>query len=295
MSQRFSRRALLTSFAVLPVISTLGRSAFAGQASASQPAQRIISVGAPVTEILYALGAQDDLIAIDSTSHYPADTAQLASVGYMRALSAEGLLSLSPTLVLAQDGSGPQAVLDQVREAGVTTEMIPDVPTRTGLHDKIVQIAKAVGKAHAGTVLADQVLARLDEASQAAKGHHGLHGLRTLCLIHAGQGNPMVAGSGTVADALIHFAGGVNAMADIPSYRPLSVEAAIAAAPDVVIVPSYSVDQAGGLKAILADPLLAQTPAAAKGQVAVIDSSLLLGMGPRTPDAIGQISAALKG
>src|SRR5215207_8192946 len=69
---------------------------------------RIVSIGGAITEILYALGFDDRLAGVDSTSLYPAAALRdKPNVGYMRQLSAEGVLGLNPSLVLAAQGSGP--------------------------------------------------------------------------------------------------------------------------------------------------------------------------------------------
>ena len=82
-------------------------------------ARRIVSVGGALTEIVYALEAQGELVGVDTTSLYPVVAQQLPQVGYARTLSAEGVLSLAPTQLIATEEAGPQAVLRQVRDAGV--------------------------------------------------------------------------------------------------------------------------------------------------------------------------------
>jgi iron complex transport system substrate-binding protein len=97
---------------------------------------RVISADGSVTEIIYALGAQDRLIGVDTTSQYPPETRQLANVGYKRQLSAEGVLSLNPTLVLITKDAGPPEVLEQLHAAGTPLRMIPSEPTVAGLEEK---------------------------------------------------------------------------------------------------------------------------------------------------------------
>lgn len=261
-----------------------------GQAAA--PPRRVISIGAPVTEIVYALGGGAQVVAVDTTSRYPQQVDVLPHVGYMRTLAAEGLLSLSPDLILAQDGSGPVTVLDQMAAAGVTVTLVPEVPTLPGLLDKVQLIARSLGLQEAGQRLGEQLHQQLTPLEQQASTSHGLRGQSVLCLVHAGQGGPMAAGGGTVADTLIHLAGGINALRDVQDYRALSAEAALAMAPAVLVVSASSVQQAGGLEALLALPQIARTPAAQQRRVAVVEGSLLLGLGPRTPQAVQMIATA---
>ena len=94
----------------------------AGAASATNTTNlpaRVVSVGGAITETLYALGAEHLLVGADTTSLYPAAATRLPSVGYARALSAEGVLSLRPTLLLAGAEAGPPAVMRQLAAARV--------------------------------------------------------------------------------------------------------------------------------------------------------------------------------
>lgn len=277
------RRSLLLAAAGLLLWPATGR--------ASQN-RRLVTVGAPVTEIVYALGAGAEVVGTDTTSRYPEDVSRMAKVGYMRSLSAEGLLSLSPTHVLAQDGSGPDHVLAQLRALGVGVTLVAETPTTEGLLAKVRAISETIGRAREGEVLAGRLAAQFDSLERERKEAGGLGGRPTLCLIHAGNGGPLAAGTGTVADALIHLAGGRNALARMNDYRPLSVEAAIAAAPEILLVSHATIAQSGGVEAFLALPQVAQTPAAAARRVVAVDGALLLGLGPRTPDVVHQIASA---
>src|SRR4051812_9643521 len=101
-------------------------------------ASRIVSVGGAVTEILYALGVSDRIVAVDSTSLFPADALkQKPNVGYMRALSAEGVLGLNPSLVLAIEGLGPKETVAVLEAATVPLVRVPDRFTAEGIVEKI--------------------------------------------------------------------------------------------------------------------------------------------------------------
>ena len=88
-------------------------------------AVRVLSIGGSVTEIIYALGEQDRLIARDTTSSYPAEAKNLPDVGYMRALSPEGILSVDPQLIIAEDGSGPPETIAVMRACLLYTSPSP--------------------------------------------------------------------------------------------------------------------------------------------------------------------------
>lgn len=277
-----SRRAVLVGAAAGAVAAwgLPGRARAAGAA-------RLITVGAPTTEIVFALGAGDLVVATDTTSRFPAAAASLPKVGYMRALAAEGLLSLAPTRVICQEGSGPPEVLARVREAGVPVDEVPERPDLATLESKIAQIAALVGKPAEGAVLAAEMRRRLDRPAAAARG-------TALCLIHPGGDGWMAAGRDTVPDLLLRLAGARNTIA-FSGIKPLSMEAAVAAAPEFLVVSASALAQAGGIDALLALPHLAATPAAAARRVAVLDAQVLLGLGPRTPEAVESLQAAMRG
>lgn len=277
------RRTFLGTLAGISLLSSRGW---------AEPRRRLVTIGAPVTEIVYALGAGAEVVGTDTTSRYPGETAGLPKVGYMRTLSAEGLMSLSPTHLLAQDGSGPQNALDQVAALGVEVQVVPETPSVDGLMAKIRLLADKTGRQAAGEALTARLAEQFAAMRAEESGTGGLRGQPVLCLVHAGNGGPMAAGTSTVADAVIRLAGGRNAVADMEGYRPLSVEAAIAATPQILLVSHATISQAGGLDGFLAMPQVALTPAAQARRVAVLESAMLLGLGPRTPDAVRQLASA---
>lgn len=284
MSQSISTALarLLLGAALLTAILALPAQAQA-QEQAGEP-RRIVTIGAPLTEIVHALGVGEAVVGTDLTSRHPTAAATVPKVGYMRALSAEGMLSLAPDLIIASDQAGPPEVLNQIRAAGVRLELVPEVPTLEGLRDKIATVATLVGRSEAGAALVADLDARLHkvETLLAASGPKP----RVLFLLSIANGPPQAAGRDSVPDILITLAGGTNAVDGFPGFRPVSVEAATVAAPDVIMVTATTYDQMGGTEGILALPQVAITPAARSGRVVALDGPLLVGLGPRTPDAL---------
>ncbi len=108
--------------------------------------ERIVSIGGSITEIIYALDQQASVAAVDTTSLLPPEALKTKpNVGYMRALSAEGVLSLMPSLILASEGAGPPATLTSLRESGVRFVTIPDEPSPAGVQRKIIAVGEAIG------------------------------------------------------------------------------------------------------------------------------------------------------
>lgn len=264
---------------------------FGSAASAAAEPRRIVSAGGSVTEIVHALGAGDRLVGVDSTSFHPPEVRDLPDVGYLRALSAEPVLSLSPDMVLAEADAGPPEALAQLRSAGVEVVTTPDEPDIEGVAAKIDTVAAALGREAAGETLKSEMLARWDEVREAvaATGERP----RVLFVLSTGSGAPLVAGQETSAAGIIEMAGGVNAIRDFTDFRPLTPEAGVALAPDVILVTRRTVGMLGGEAALLALPGLAATPAAEAGRVVAMDGLLLLGFGPRTPEAAARLARAL--
>lgn len=289
---RVSRRFLLAgglSTAAVALASLRPALAFAAQAGS--PAQRIVSVGGTLTEIAFALGAGDRVVGADTTSSWPPEVEQVQKVGYMRRLSAEGVLSLNPDLVMLDDDAGPATAIDQLRAAGVRLAIAPE---GTGL-DSVVPKIRFVGETLGQAAEAEALAARFEEQMDALQSQLAAIDDRpsVLLLISVGRGAPLAAGSDTAAEAIIDLARGRNAIVGLTGYKPLSAEAAVAAAPEVLLLPQHVAESAGGADAVLQRPDLAITPAGRSGRVVVMDSLKLLGFGLRTPEAVAELARAL--
>ncbi len=253
------------------------------QPAAKSEAPRIVSVGGALTEIIYALGAEKQLVAVDTTSLFPEAAQRLPKVGYMRQLSAEGVLSMRPTLVLATSEAGPPNVLTQFREAKVNLEIVSADHSVAELRNKVRAVSKAVGKESEGTALEQKIVRDLDTAVAWATQQNTKP--RVLFIL-SHSGSPQVSGSDTAADAIIKLAGGVNVMSGFKGYKPLTIEAAIGAAPDVILTTTQGLTAIGGVEKMLAQPGLALTPAGKSKHVVDLDALYLLGFGPRLPQAV---------
>jgi len=255
-------------------------------------ATRIVSIGGAVTEILYALGMDRNVVAVDTTSQYPPRAAQeKPNVGYMRQLSAEGVLGLRPTLILAIDGSGPKETLQVLKAAGVPMVMVPDVQTGDGIVKKIHVIAQAAGAIERGRCIAAQVRADLDALREFETSI--VKPKRVLFVLSFVNGRAMAAGRSTAADGIIRLAGGVNAITEYDGYKPLSDEAVIAANPDVVLAMDRSGPLTLNADTVFAHAAFAATPAVARRAFVAMEGLYLLGFGPRSARAARDLAVAL--
>lgn len=261
--------------------------------AATQGPRRIVAAGGVVTEILYALGLEDRIVGVDATSlHPPRALTDKPNIGYVRALSAEGVLSLAPDLVIAIDGAGPPDALRLVAEAGVRVERIAEDTSIPGVSARIRTIGRLVGQSEAAAALAAAVerdfdaLARDRAALPVSR--------RVLFVLSLQNGRALVGGRGSSADAIIGYAGAVNAAARVEGYKPLTDEGIIEAAPDVVLM------MARGNHAVPADEIFGQaafaaTPAARTRALVTMDGLYLLGFGPRAPAAARDLMTAVYG
>jgi iron complex transport system substrate-binding protein len=276
-----ARRRFLALAGALPAI---GLARHAG----AQAAPRVVSIGGAVTEIVYRIGGERHLVATDTTSTYPAAAAALPKIGYQRTLSAEGILALNPTLLLTAPEAGPPAALSQLETAGVKIVRATGDYTFDSLVSNVDVVAKSLNLAAAGRKL-DDTLRGDWKATRTGIRTAGSSPKVLFVFSHAAT-NVQVSGEGTAAAAMIALAGGVNAMSGFKGYRPLSSEGVIAAAPDVILCTREGVEALGGVDALLNRPGIALTPAGKAGRVLYPDALLLLGFGPRLPQAVRELA-----
>ncbi|MDF7628022.1 hemin ABC transporter substrate-binding protein [Erwiniaceae bacterium L1_55_4] len=249
-------------------------------------AERVISIGGDVTQIIYALDAQADLVARDSTSQHPAQANKLPDIGYMRQLNAEGILAMKPTLVLTSELAKPSLVLQQVESAGVKVVDVTGKTSLDAIPEKIATIGKALHRDAEAKALIEKVNKQRAQIPQQPLP------VKVLFVMAHGGMRTQAAGNQTGADAAIRSAGLVNAMAAIPHYQQLSQEGVVAAAPDLVVVGEDGLRTLGGEEKIWSLPGLALTPAGQHHALLVVDEMAMLGFGLDTPETIVKLRKA---
>lgn len=259
-------------------------------------ASRVVSLGAAVSETVAALGAADRLVGVDQSSSYPEEAlAGIPRTGYVREVSAEGILSLSPTLVLASVDTGPPEVIAQIEEAGVPVAIVPEDDSLSGAAGRVEFVATLLGTEEA----ADSVIAGMetDESRLVRMISDAPADERpSVVFVYArGAGTVLVSGDATSADAMIELAGGRNALEGFTGYRPLTPEAAIAAEPDYLLFTTSGLGSLGGPEGLAAIPGIAQTRAYAENRIIAFDDTYLLSFGPRTASAAYDLARALYG
>lgn len=250
-------------------------------------ASRIVTIGGAVTEIVFALGHGDNVVGVDLTSTYPLAAREKPNIGYMRTLSAEGVISLSPTLVLAIEGSGPPDVIDILSKAAVPFVLVPEGHDEASVLRKVRLIAQALREEERGAAMGKAITEDF-AAIRAMRERIGKH-RKAIFVLAVGGGSPMVGGTDTSADGIFALSGVDNAMKSMSGYKPATAEASLAAAPDVVVT-LYERNHSLSADDMFALPAFAGTPAAATKQLIPLPS-YALSFGPRAAHAARNLAA----
>lgn len=263
-------------------------------AAAAELPQRWVSAGGALTEWVRALGGESKLVGVDTTSQHSESLKALPSIGYQRQLSAEGILSLRPQILIGTEEMGPPPGLSQIRSAGVQIELFSAKPDLMTLQDNLKHLGSLLG--------AEDRAARLFESYQQMIDHERGRVTQAqltqkspgvlLLLAHAG-GKPLIAGKDTAADWLLQQTGGHN-LATHTGYKPFSVESLVSLDPEVLVFADRAlIGDAARAALFKENPILSSTRAAKDGRVMELDPTLLVGgLGPRLPATLKKLSDA---
>lgn len=253
---------------------------------------RIVSLGGAITEIIYKLNLQKYLVGVDTTSNYPLEVKKYPSVGYARTLSVEGVLSLSPTHILATEDVGPPAFVRAIKSNKKINFQILD--SEYSFNGLIKRVRKVAG---IGNVITsqDKLIQRLNESWRTAYLNQQViqRPPKVLFLLSHQASRLLVSGRDTGAAAMIHYAGGANAMTSYVGYKPLNIEAFIEANPDIILMTKQSESILGGLQGLLKIRALGSVAAVRNHRFVSIDANQLLGFGPRLPETVLELRRAL--
>jgi iron complex transport system substrate-binding protein len=247
---------------------------------------RIVVLNGDLAEVVYALGLGEQVVAVDTSATYPPEAKAKQTIGYQRALNAEGILSLRPSLVLGNETAGPPTVIQQIRGAGVTTVIIKDITRLEDVELKISSVAAALGVPNRGKLLWRATQADIQEAQSLVSKAKSRP--RVAFLYLRGTQTQQLGGQGSRGDVLIRAAGGIDAGTDaaVKGFAPITAEALVTAAPDVILVLTAGLQSVGGKEGVLKIPGVAQTPAGQASRIVDMDDQYLLGLGPRAGKAL---------
>ncbi|WP_373779075.1 hemin ABC transporter substrate-binding protein [Glaesserella sp.] len=241
---------------------------------------RIVSIGGDVTEIIYALDAQQYLVGRDSTSMIPKEVNTLPDVGYMRQLNAEGILALKPTKVIVSEVAQPSIILEQLKSAGIKVDTIPFKYNAESVLEKIQKVGESLGKPTQAVTLAQKFTNELHAIPNSPLD------VRILFVLNRTGANQTVAGKDTVADEAIKLIGAKNAMGSHVRFVPISQEGVISANPDLIVMTHLGVKGLGSTDKVWELPGIAHTNAGKNKQLVVVDDIAFMSFGLTTPKAL---------
>lgn len=254
---------------------------------------RIVSLANGGAEVIVALGLKSKLVGRDIASTFTGD-AKIPIVTQAHAVSAEKVLSVRPTLILVNPGTGPLSALKQIKSAGVKIVNIPEVYSVDGMQAKYLAIITAL-KISKTDPVAQKLLNSipLPETSTTTASQKPTV---AFLYLRGTSGIYLLGGKGSGADALIESAGGtdIGAQTQKTPFVPLTPEALVAMNPSIILLMQKGLESVGGLTGLLALPGLSQTQAGKTQKVITVDDSLLLAFGPRTGELINKLSLAIK-
>ncbi len=262
-----------------------------GVATTVKDTSRIVSLTGDITEIIFELGLGGSVVAVDITTTYPPEANELKrsgnSVGFGQALVAESVLRYEPTLVLGDESIQPTETIEQLRNAGISVIILKYHTTLPGVEEKIRQVAEILGVVEAGQELSERVMSEVaaaqDRATQAQVRP------RVAYLYTRGPSVLLIFGTGIPTQAMIEGAGAIDVGAALGNGAiPLTPEALVSAAPDVIVLPESGIEALGGIDAILEIPGIAETPAGQNRAFLAYDEAYFFNLGPRVGAALSE-------
>lgn len=254
--------------------------------SAAVAQQRIITAGSAITETVCALGDCNKIVGSDKTSTYPESIQSLPSIGYRNGIHAEGIISLKPTLIIAEKDYVKDEVLSQLSASGIKLLIIDRKLNVTDTKKFIAQIANELNRQAEGKKLIASIDADIAEANTLLKKVTSKP--KVVGIYNRGSSTMSLAGKETFSE-ILNYAGAENVFTAVEGYKPLNTEALIAANPDYLLTTTFGLESLGGVDGFLKVPGVAQTTAGKKKQIVSIDNLMLTNFGPRIGKAIKEL------
>ena len=246
--------------------------------------RRIVCVSKQINEIIYALGAEKYLVGVDISSNYPEQIKEKPTVGYHRALNAEGIISLKPDVVFNDGNWGPASVIEQLKKVGIPLKQFPSNPNIDSTKALFRLLAAEFNMPEKG----EELCSKLDNSMKTAAEKVATYKDKPkVLLIHYGRANNnyFVVGTKGFPNFMIEQAGGINA-ADTSTFRMLSSEAIVKEQPDVILATDFGYDQQGSIEKFLSLSGIALTPAGKNKKIYRVAEHDVFYTGPRTGDNV---------
>ncbi|HEY4591793.1 MAG TPA: ABC transporter substrate-binding protein, partial [Thermoanaerobaculia bacterium] len=234
---------------LLPLAAGCGR--FNNEKNAGQHAQRIIVIGQVYNEIIWDLGAEQDVAGVDLSSTYPPAVKKVQTVGYHRALSAEGILSLKPTLIIHDGSVGPPQLMQQIASLKIPTLTFK---ASNGSIDGTKALIREIGAYFQKQDKAEELCRKLDaDLAKSLEEVKRYTDQPRVAVIHFGRASNiyLVVGNGGKGDGgaaaqMVDWAGGRMAIDQQGMEKLASPEVIAKANPDVILMTEFGFDRLGG-------------------------------------------------
>lgn len=250
--------------------------------------ERIVSAAPTVTEILFALGAGDRVVAVTDHCDYPPEAEGLPRIGGFFTPSVEKAIGAQPDLVIGQRGNPPDFVAT-LRRSGVPVFTI-DPQTLDDIYATIRQVARIIGDEGGGDELVARMADRLGAVSAAIADVPQEERPTAFLVLQVMP--PWTAGSGTFQDDAIRAAGGRNVAADVRGFKAYSMESLVAKDPDFLLLSTMEGDPDRMRQEVLASAALRQLSAVRDGRMVVLEADPLMRAGPRIVEAVEAMAEA---
>ena len=250
---------------------------------------RLISLDGALTEVVYAAGLGDQLVAVDVTStHPPKKVAEVKKLGHVRQLQAEGVLALEPDRILVKEGTMDEQLHQQLEATGAKVMSIEHESTVDGAKTMVRQLTQTLNAPEKGEAIIQRMedsLARVEELTATPK---------VLFVYARGAGTLMVGGQETALDEMITLAGAQNAASKLEGFKPLTAEALVSAQPDILLFFDSGLKSLGGMSGLAQIGGMEQTPAYQNEAIITMEGQLLGGFGPRLGHAVLELQRKIK-
>ena len=253
----------------------------------------IVVAGGSITEIIYFLNLQNKLVGVDVTSNYPLNAKKLPSIGYIRNLSIEGLLSLKPNLILAEESIGPPIIVKQLNKTSVEFRIIKNNYTIDGINEKFLCISKILDIEIKNNIDYKKFVNNVKKLKSFVKNNNKEKKDILLILMMKGT-SPIIAGKNTSGHGFIKMIGQNNSMDKVSGWKPVSSEQILIANPNYIIVTKRALKDFTSIEKFLKLPGISSTKAAKNKNVFIKDGMSLLGYGPRTINVAKEILINIK-
>ncbi len=285
MIRRLIMSLLCAGSLLFPACNNTGK-----KSNATTGSIKIVSLNGTLSEILVNLGLEKNIAGVDMTSTFPESLTKKPKVGHNRTISAEGVLALQPDLVVGIRKELSPKVQQQLKDAGVRTILFDQEYSVQGTKNLINAVTDSLD---ADRLKASAMIARLDDEVKQVP-DPGQARPKVLFIYARGTGTMMVAGEDTPLEKIIWLAGAENAIKGFKEYKPLTAEALVSAAPDVILLFNSGLSSLGGTDGLLQVQGVAQTPAGRNKRIIEMDGQLLTGFGPRLGSAVAELAQKIK-